>query len=64
MNVKALLKAVGLISLLLGYLALVAWAAHSGSQVFLGIVLAPLVLLAFVIMFVSSYEYFKEEDKK
>ncbi len=64
MNVRAFLKTVGFVSLWLGYLALVGWAAHSGSRVFLGIVLAPIVLLAIVIIFVSSYEHFKEQDEK
>jgi len=62
MNVKAFLKSAGFIALVLGYLALVGYAAYSGSRVFLGIVLAPLVLLAFVVMFVESYEYFKEKE--
>lgn len=65
MNVKALVKAVGFTALVLGYLALVGYAAHSGSRVFLGIVLAPIVLLAIVMIFVSVYEDFKNrEDEK
>lgn len=62
MNVKALLKTVGVVSLWLGYVALVAWAVHSGSQVFLAIVLAPLILLSVVIMFKSIYECFKADE--
>ena len=62
MNVKALVKAVGFTALVLGYWALVGYAAYSGSRVFLGIALAPIVLLAIVMMFVSLYEYLKEKE--
>lgn len=64
MNVKAFLKTVGIVSLLLGYIALAAWAVHNGSQLFLAIVLAPIVLIAIVITSVELYKVFKEEDEK
>lgn len=64
MNVKAFLKTVGFVSLMLGYVALIGYAAYSGNRVFLAIVLAPIVLLAIVMMFVSSYEHFKEKEEQ
>lgn len=62
MNVKAFLKTVGFVSLMLGYVALIGYASYSGNRVFLAIVLAPIVLLSIVIMFVSLYEHFKEDE--
>lgn len=60
MNKKALLKTALCMGGFIGYLALVVIACVSNSPVFIGAVLGPLVIIAFVCTGKELYDYFND----
>lgn len=61
MNYKALIKAIGVVAIILLYIATIAWIALKGYKIVFFVVIAPLFIATIILWVREFYEHFNEK---
>lgn len=61
MNYKALIKAIGIVAIIVLYIATIAWTALKGYKIVFVVAIAPLFIVTLILWAKEFYEYFNEK---
>ncbi len=61
MNYKALIKAIGVVAIIVLYIATIAWTVLKGYKIVFVVVIAPLFIVTLILLAKEFYEHFNNK---